>query len=102
MGKTVVTFGTTAVAFPGVVAFSSTGNTFTIGTLFFGFGRLRSMPEAGTRLRGVDDARSAAAFVVVISSLFGTGASLTASTLHDAAIPLAVGAVSFVCDDVTD
>ena len=102
MGKTVVTFGTTVVAFPGVVAFSRTGNTFTIATLFFGFGRQGRMPEAGLRLRGVDDARSAAAFAVVISSLFGTGANLTASTLHDAAIPLAAVAVSFVCDDVTD
>ena len=100
MGKTAITFGTTLVTLPGGV--SRPGNTFTIGTLFFGFGRLGRMPEAGLRLCGVDDARSAAAFPVMISSLFGTGANLIASTLHDAAIPWAAVAVSFVCDDMTD
>ena len=100
MGKTAITFGTTLVTLPGGV--SRPGNTFTIGTLFFGFGRLRPMAEAELRLCGVDDARSGAAFAVMISSLFGTGANLIASTLHDAAIPWAAVAVSFVCDDVTD
>ena len=102
MGETVATFGTTAIAFPAVVAFSEAGGSFTIGTLFFGFGKQGPMPAAGLRLRGVDGARSAAAFAVVMSSLFGTGANLATSTLQDAAIPLAAVAVSRVCDDTTD
>ena len=58
------------------------------------------MPSA--RLRPlVDRGESAAAFVAVISSLFGTGANFATSTSHDAATPLAAVAVSRACDGVT-